>query len=346
MFARKSLPQDLAFAAAALVLLLAVPYLTSSKSLLDFIVYVCANGLLALSLNLLVGYTGLVSFGHALFFGAAGAYPFVLMLQKLPIGIPAAMGLTLLFAALLALVVGAICVRLTHIYFSFLTLAFQMLAYSLLMSWVDLTGGDNGLSGFPRQPFLGIDLGQRGHLYGFVVVMFVIGAMLMRIVTSSSFGYTLRLIRDNEHRAAFLGVNVPRAKLICFILAGCFGSLGGMLMALFSSGAYPNFAFWTHSGDAIFMIMLGGMNVFLGPVVGAVILQILNDVVTRYTEHYGLFLGLLILLIVLGFRRGLLDVLVEHRQSSRLSRRGAGTEAEPATIPDPMPDAVPEKAAG
>ena len=312
-----TLGRDLAVAVLSLAVLLAIPHLTSSKSALDFIVYVSAHGLLALSLNLLIGYTGLVSFGHSLFFGAAGAYPFVLIMQNFGVGIPAAMALTVLFAAVLALIIGAICVRLTHIYFSFLTLAFQMLVYSLIMSWVTLTGGDNGISGFPRPPFLGLDLSRGSDFYAFACFVFVVAAMLMRVVTTSSFGYTLRLIRDNEQRAAFLGVDVARAKLTCFVLAGCFGSIGGMLMALFASGAYPNFTFWTLSGDAIFMIMLGGMHVFLGPVLGAVILQFLNDVVTRYTQHYGLFLGLLILAIVLGFRRGLLDVLLEYRQSRR-----------------------------
>jgi branched-chain amino acid transport system permease protein len=254
-----------------------------------------------------------------MFFGAAGAYPFVLLRKNFALSIPGGMALTLLFAAVLALVIGAICVRLTEIYFAFLTLAFQMLIYSLMMNFVDLTGGDNGLSGIPRPPFLGIDLANRDHFFAFACVVFVAAVLLMRIIVMSPFGYTLRLIRDNAQRATFLGINVFRAKLICFVLAGVFASLGGIIMALFSAGAYPNFAFWTNSGDAIFMIMLGGINVFLGPILGAVILQALNDVVTRYTSHYGLFLGLLILTIVLGFRRGLLDFVFERHQSRQQS---------------------------
>jgi len=314
---RPGLARDLAFAALALIALLLVPAITDRKSVFDFIVYVSAFGLMAMSLNLLVGYTGLVSFGHALFFGAAGAYPFCLIMQNLSVPIPVAVLLTLLFAAALALLVGMICVRLTEIYFSFVTLACQMLVYSLMMSWVTVTGGDNGLSGIPRPPFLGVDLAKPGHFYAVCCTVFVTAVTLMRVIVMSPFGYTLRLVRDNAHRAAFLGVDVARAKLICFVLAAVFGSLGGILMALFASGAYPNFAFWTMSGDAIFMIMLGGMNVFLGPVVGAVILQLLNDVVTHYTKHYGLFLGMLILLIVLGFRRGLLDFVMEKLAARR-----------------------------
>ena len=313
------LARDLVAAAVALGLMLSLPSITGSKSMANFIVYVSANGLLAMSLNLLVGYTGLVSFGHAMFFGAAGAYPFVLLMQNFPLSVPSGILLTLLFAASLALVVGAICVRLTEIYFAFLTLAFQMLIYSLMMNWVDLTGGDNGLSGIPKPAFWGIDLSKSDHFFAFTCVVFVVAVVIMRIIVMSPFGYTLRLIRDNAQRATFLGVHVVQAKLICFVLAGVFASLGGIIMALFTSGAYPNFSFWTNSGDAIFMIMLGGVNVFLGPILGAVILQALNDVVTRYTTHYGLFLGILILVIVMGFRKGLLDFVFERRQSRQQS---------------------------
>lgn len=316
---KNTLARDLVAAAVALALLLSVPMLTDSKSTINFIIYVSANGLLAMSLNLLVGSTGLVSFGHAMFFGAAGAYPFVMLMQNLPLSIPAGILLTLTFAALLALVIGAICVRLTEIYFAFLTLAFQMLIYSLMMNLIDFTGGDNGLSGIPRPPFMGIDLADGRTFYAFTCIVFVVAVTIMRIIVMSPFGYSLRLIRDNAQRATFLGVNVIRLKLTCFVFAGVFASLGGIIMALFSAGAYPNFAFWTYSGDAIFMIMLGGMNVFLGPVLGAVILQVLNDVVTHYSNHYGLFLGLLILIIVLGFRRGLLDFVFEWRQSREQS---------------------------
>lgn len=320
---KNTIARDLIAAAVALALLLSVPMLTGSKATTNFIIYVSANGLLAMSLNLLVGYTGLVSFGHAMFFGAAGAYPFVLLMQNLPLSIPSGILLTLAFAAVLALLIGAICVRLTEIYFSFLTLAFQMLIYSLMMNMVEYSGGDNGLSGIPRPPFLGINLADGATFYAFACIVFVIAIVIMRVIVMSPFGFTLRLIRDNAQRATFLGVNVFRMKLVCFVLAGVFGSLGGIIMALFSQGAYPSFSFWTNSGDAIFMIMLGGLNVFLGPVLGAVILQILNDVVTHYTKHYGLFLGLLILLIVLGFRKGLLDFVFDWRQSREQSALSA-----------------------
>ena len=145
----------------------------------------------------------------------------------------------------------------------------------------------------------------------------------MRHVSASPLGVSLRMIRDNENRAAFLGVQVWRAKLTVFVIAGVFAALGGILSALFVSGAYPEQANWTISGQAIFAVMLGGISSFLGPLVGTVILLALNDVVSRFTEYHGLALGLVILLVTLVFRRGVLDVLTLRLNRRRLARRPA-----------------------
>lgn len=307
----RSLFRDLLLAAGALILLLALPLVFPGPALRDFTIYVIAYGLLAMSLNLLTGYTGLVSFGHAAYF-ASGAYSFGILMQSGAVSIPAAFVLSVLASALLALVVGAICVRLKEIYFAFLTLAFQMLFHSVILTWVSLTGGDQGLmGGIPRPPFWGIDLRDPQSFYIFCCAIFLLCILILRQITQSPFGYTLRMIRDNPDRAAFLGVDVFRAKLLAFVLAGSIASVGGIVLALFASGAYPEFGFWTTSGEAIFMIMLGGSQVFLGPVVGAVLLQTLDHFVTLYTEHHGLVLGVVILIAVLGLRRGLADFLCE-----------------------------------
>ena len=139
----------------------------------------------------------------------------------------------------------------------------------------------------------------------------------MRQIVTSPFGYTLRLIRDNQERAAFLGIDVPRAKLVCFVISACMASVGGVLLTLLVSGAYPNFGFWTTSGEAIFMILLGGSTVFLGPLVGTVILRVLNDVTIAYTSHTDLVLGIVILVLVLGLRKGPLDVIAERLENRR-----------------------------
>ena len=297
------------------LLLLALPWFSPSRVVTDFIIRLCAMGLLATSLNMLVGYGGMVSFGHAMFFGS-GAYVFSLILQKASVSVPVALVTTMVFCAVLAALIGAICVRLKGIYFSFLTLAFQMLLHSVIITWTSMTGGDQGLTGgIPRPVFLGIDLGQAAHVYVFCCVLAVAGLLAMRLLMQSPFGYTLRMLRDNEDRAAYLGIDVWRVRLYAFILAGVFAGLGGVIMALFVSGAFPDFGYWTMSGEAVFMIMMGGIHVFVGPLLGAGLLQLFNDTVTRFTQYHGLALGVVILLFTLGFQRGITDVFINWFKS-------------------------------
>lgn len=303
--------RDVLIALAVFVVLALLPMFFSSKFLLDFVIRCAAYGLFATSLNLLVGYTGLTSFGHGMFFGL-GAYGFGLMMQRTGVPVPVAFVATLAITFVVALVIGAICVRLKEIYFAFVTLAFQMLIHSTILSWVSLTGGDQGLrGGIPRPSFLGIDLSNQLHLYVTSCVLLVLGLLLMRQIAQSPFGYTLRMIRDNAARASFVGIDVWRAKLTIFVLAALFASTGGMIMALFVSGAYPEFAYWTTSGEGIFINMLGGVTTFLGPMVGTVLFLILNDTVTRLTEYHGLVLGIVILFFAIGLRKGLMDFVIE-----------------------------------
>ena len=308
---------DVLIALAAFAALATLPFLFSSKALLDFVIRCAAFGLFATSLNLLVGYTGMVSFGHGMFFGL-GAYGFGLLMQRTGVPIPVAFVGTLLMTAVVSLVIGAICVRLKEIYFAFVTLAFQMLIHSVILSWASLTGGDQGLrGGIPRPAFLGIDLTNHIHLYFASCALLVIGLLLMRQIAQSPFGYTLRMIRDNATRASFIGIDVWRAKLTIFVLAALFASTGGIIMSLFVSGAYPEFAYWTISGEGIFINMLGGVTTFLGPIVGTVLLLILNDTVTRLTEYYGIVLGIVILFFAIGLRKGLMDFAVEWYEQRR-----------------------------
>ena len=308
---------DVLIAVAAFAVLTTLPFLFSSKALLDFVIRCSAFGLFATSLNLLVGYTGMISFGHGMFFGL-GAYGFGLIMQRTGVPIPVAFIGTLLITAIVSAVIGAICARLKEIYFAFVTLAFQMLIHSLILSWVSLTGGDQGLrGGIPRPVFLGVDLSNHMHLYIVSCALLVMGLLLMRQIAQSPFGYTLRMIRDNASRASFIGIDVWRAKLTIFVLAALFASTGGMIMCLFVSGAYPEFAYWTISGEGIFINMLGGVTTFLGPMAGTVLLLILNDTVTRLTDYYGIVLGIVILFFAIGLRKGLMDFAVEWYEQRR-----------------------------
>jgi len=283
--------RDVLIAVIAFAVLASLPLFTGSKAVLDFVIRCSAYGLFSTSLNLLVGYTGLTSFGHGMFFGL-GAYSFGLIMQKLGVPVPVA----------------------------FVTLAFQMLIHSTILSWASFTGGDQGLrGGIPRPVFLGIDLSNHVHLYVKCCALLILGLLAMRQIAQSPFGYTLRMIRDNATRASFVGIDVWRTKLTVFVLAALFASMGGMVMALFVSGAYPEFAYWTISGEGIFINMLGGVSTFLGPMVGTVLLLLLNDTVTRFTEYHGIVLGVVILFFALGLRKGLLDFVADwfaHRRDA------------------------------
>lgn len=318
--------RDIIIALVALIGLLIAGLIPQSSWARDFLTSLFAYGLMAMSLNLLIGYIGLVSFGHAAFF-VFGAYAFGLQMQwdafTSTLGgaaIPVALILTVGMTGAYALAIGAICARLSEIYFAFLTLAFQMFLYSIILSAVGLTGGDQGLTGgIPRPPFFGINLADSHHRFAFCAVLFVICILLMRILTQSSFGYSLRMIRDNPQRAAFLGVNVQRVKIICFVISGVIAGIGGIILTIFTSGAYPEWGNWAQSGEAIFMIMLGGVNSFLGPLLGALMLRVLSDLALIYTTHTGLVIGMVILFVVLGLRMGVLDYIAQFRQNRNAS---------------------------
>lgn len=308
---------EIGVAILGLAVLSALPYVWPSLALIDFVIRLSAYALFATSLNLLVGYGGMVSFGHGMFFGL-GAYCFGLLMQRLALPIPLTLLATLAFAAVVGAAVGALSVRLRAIYFAFVTLAMQMLIYSIIVAWVSLTGGDQGLrGGIPRPAFFGIDLAKQSQLYEASCVVMVVGLLLMRHVLDSPFGYSLRMVRDNEARAAFLGIRVYRAKLIAFTLAAVFAALGGVVMSLYVSGAYPELAYWTTSGEGVFIIIMGGVDTFLGPTLGAVLLLLLEDVTTRVTEYKDLVLGIVILVFALGLRRGLLDFLQARLRTER-----------------------------
>jgi branched-chain amino acid transport system permease protein len=312
--------KELLFALAGLAILIVIPFIFPSRVALDFVIRLAAFGLFATSLNILVGYGGMVSFGHAMFFGG-GAYAFGLLMQKGGASIPVAIVGAVVFCALLGLVVGAICVRLKEIYFSFLTLAFQMLIHSIIITWTSLTGGDQGLMGGIPRVWGSINLADTQTLYWFSCIVGVLCLFLMRYILQSPFGYTLRMVRDNADRAKFLGIDVWRVRLYAFILASCFAGVGGIIMALFVSGAYPEFSYWTMSGEAVFMILMGGLHIFIGPVVGAGLLMVFNDIITRTTEYHGLALGVIVLIFALGFKRGIADFAVQIYQF--VFKRGA-----------------------
>ncbi|MFL5369830.1 MAG: branched-chain amino acid ABC transporter permease [Myxococcales bacterium] len=286
-----------------------------------FVLNVLLLALLSASFNVLFGMTGLLSFGHAAFY-AGGAYAAALLLRAGWTMIPAVIAGTL-FAAALAAVVGAFCVRHTRVYFSMLTLAFGMLVHAVLWKWTDVTGGDDGLIGIPRAellPGLHIDLAPMRRYYLFAsAVVFVCLVALHRVATSP-LGLALRSIRENAERAEFSGIAVRRTIFVAFVVAGAFAGVAGALLAPLEQTVAPTAAHWTKSAEPVMSTLIGGPFFFAGPIVGAAAYLGLKEIIVRYTEYWLLIFGLVLLGLVLSFRGGLLGALAEL---PRLRRRVA-----------------------
>lgn len=228
-------------------------------------------GLFALSLNLILGFGGMVSFGHAAFFGM-GAYTVALLMKKAGAPLYLALALAPVFAALTAAIIGWFCVRLIGLYFSILTLAFSQLLYMIAFQWYTFTGGDDGIHGVPRPEILAGPIGY----YLFCLVLFLVCFFLMRMIVNSSFGLTIRGIRENMERASFIGLNVRSYQLINFIIAGAFAGLAGGLFAEYNRFAQTGYLHWSRSADPILASLVGGMYSLTGPVIGAAILKFLE----------------------------------------------------------------------
>jgi branched-chain amino acid transport system permease protein len=265
--------------------------------------------LLVLSLNLLVGYGGMISMGHAAFFATGGYTAAVLskyfglsMLVTFPAGIVA--------AALLAAAIGFFSIRLTHAYFIMLTLAFAQLVYTVLWKWSSVTGGDDGLIGFGPPDFL---RSAKAYYYFTLCVVGVCTGGLWSIC-HSPFGQTLTAIRDNPERTTFIGVDVRAAQLAAFVLAGAFGGVAGVLQAYFNRGMFVNSAHFFTSADALVIILIGGSRWFAGPILGAVIYKLLYIAVPTVTVYWPFFLGLVILGVAFYKPEGLLQIVRRPRQ--------------------------------
>jgi branched-chain amino acid transport system permease protein len=272
--------------------------------------------LFAVSLNLLLGYTGLVSFGHAAYF-ALGAYTCGLLMKKLGVPFLLAFPAGGVLAALFAMVFGFFCVRLTKIYFAMLTLAFAQIVWAVIFKWNDVTGGEQGVPEIPypdlawleRVPFVG-QFRTSDHFYLLCVVL--VGACLwvLRRIVGSPFGRMLTTIRENPERAEFIGVNVRRYELAAFVIAGFFAGLSGALFGIFNRGLFPDFAYWPKSSEVLIMTILGGMGHFWGPAVGALVLLVLSQQITSYTQYWPFVLGTILIVLLFLFPGGIVGALL------------------------------------
>jgi branched-chain amino acid transport system permease protein len=294
------------------VLLVALPWIAPF-----FYIFIATEililGLFAASFNLIFGYTGMLSFGHAAFFGM-GAYATALLLQAQQWPLVACLLAAIASAAVLALIIGYLSVRLNEVYFSMLTLAFGMMVFAVVHQWRSVTNGSDGIAGFTVQSFgLGLDLvvGNPAVYYHIVLVIVALAAGLLYLICRSSFGLILKAIRQNAERVSFCGLDVRRYRLAAFTIAGAFAGLAGGLMVPFLRIASPELVHWSMSAEPVLMSILGGTGYFLGPFFGAAMFVLLETWITSITQAWMLFLGIILALMVMFFRRGLLGTFLD-----------------------------------
>jgi len=304
----------LAFVIAAIVALAAFPKL-ATPYYVTLLLPALAYGIALLGFNLLFGYTGLLSFGHA-FFVAVGAYGAAVLSSKLGVKSLELILLASGAAAVLAAVpVALLSVRYVRIFFGILTLAFGMLFHSFLFKFYDITGGDTGIRVL-RPSLIGMDFKELdktsflvGPFYYYCLVLLVLAGLLMWRLVHSPFGLQLQAIRENPRKAEYLGVRVRLLRFIAFLISALYCALGGVILAINTGQSDPELAYWTHSGELVFMTVLGGFANFFGPIVGAFSFILLKSELMGATQYWRFVLGVILILIVVLFPSGLVGVV-------------------------------------
>jgi branched-chain amino acid transport system permease protein len=308
-------------AALALLPVVAPPYYAGL--MVPFFGYAIA----LLGFNLLFGYTGLLSFGHAMFLGV-GAYGTAVAAGAYGIKSFEVVLIVVVFAAMaVAVPIGIFCVRYIGIFFGMLTLAFGMLFHSFLFKFYHLTGGDSGMR-VPRMNILGLEFEKynkidflAGPFYYYCLALLVITGLVMWRIVHSPFGLHLKAIRENSHKAQYLGVHVRQFRLAAFVISAGFGAIGGAILGFRIGLADPELVYWTQSGQMVFMSVLGGFTNFFGPIVGALAFTVLQDQLQSLTQYWRFILGAVLALIVIGFPAGIAGL------ADQLRRRVAGRTA-------------------
>lgn len=258
----------------------------------------------ATGFNLLLGYTGILSFGHAAYFGLAG-YTMGLILVHWHWPLLAAMLAGVVVAGLAAVAIGLLIIRKAGIYFAMLTIAFGQMFFFIAMRWKDVTGGEDGLSSIPRTALLGLDLSRPLPFYYFAAAVCLAAAAVAWRLVHSHFGQVLRAIRENETRCAAVGYDVRRYKLASFVIAALYAAVAGTLYALLLTYIFPQTMDWIRSGNVVIMALVGGLGTFFGPIVGAALITYLNSLVSFHTKYWQLVMGVVFVVFVLFFPRGI-----------------------------------------
>jgi len=297
----------LTFALVFAVFPFVVPYKALATQVLIY-------GLFALGFNLLYGYTGLLSFGHAAYWGL-GAYGTGLALAKLKLAsLWGALGAGLLLAGVAGVIIGFFCLRRRGIYFAMLSLAFAQLLYFIAFHLADVTGGDDGLRGIQvpplRLPGLTLPLESSLAFYYFAFSLVTLALLVLKRILDSPFGAVLQAIRENSDRAVACGYDIRKIKLLSFVFSALFCGLAGGLDALRLAVVPVESLYWTTSGQVVIMTLLGGAGTFFGPFVGATAFLVLEDRLSTFTESWPLFIGLIFMSFVLFLPKGIWGTLL------------------------------------
>jgi branched-chain amino acid transport system permease protein len=259
------------------------------------------TSLLAMSLNLVVGHGGMFQFHHGVFYGV-GAYTVALMLKKTSLPIWTGFIAGPIVAAIIGLIIGWLCVRLTRLYFGMLQISLGSLIWVIVFRWYSFTGGDDGIPGIPMPSLLS----SLRNSYYFILIILAICLILMYMILKSPFGSTLQAIRDNPQRCEAIGINVRRHQLIAIVIATFFAGVAGVLFVALERSVFADLLFWTFSLEIFIMCLLGGWFTFAGPILGAAIIVALRTFVGIFTEYWTLILGIVLTLIIFFLPEGVM----------------------------------------
>jgi branched-chain amino acid transport system permease protein len=304
--------------AVILVLLIVAP-LVLPEFWRRFVTEILIWGLLAMSSDILIGYTGMVSFGHSAFFGLGMYGAAAALLSVKPANLWLALLAGLVAAGVVAAFVAFFATRLRDIYFSITTLVFSQIFYVIIFTWTEVTGGENGLT-FSQPPLRIPGLFDirftPASLHWFVLAVVVLSYLLLRRVTRSPFGMVLQSIRENEPRTRAIGYHVERYKIVAVMLSGLFAGLAGVLYAVQNKFAAPDFVFFVVSGEVVIFNVMGGMGTLVGPIAGAAFFLMLREVISRYLiEYYLIPVGIIFTAMVIFLPQGLLGFLKRRLNS-------------------------------
>jgi branched-chain amino acid transport system permease protein len=295
---------------ALLVLLPPVTLALGQGFYIDLVRRIMIFAIAAVSLNLILGYGGLVSFGHAAYLGIGGYAVAIFGFYGVHSGL-LQWGTAIVASAVVALAIGAVSIRTSGVYFIMITLAFTQMLYYLGIS-IEEYGGDDGLRLKARSQFPLIDLNDGVQFYYLVLALMLGSVYLVHRIVNSRFGMVLRATKSNEARSRAIGFSPYMYRLTAFVIAGAIGGLSGALLANHTNFLTPDYMHWTRSGEIMFMVILGGMGTSAGPLLGSFALLLLEDLLSHWTEHWQVYLGPLLVLSVLFFRRGLAGLFTRH----------------------------------